>query len=40
LCLWGPQKHEKAAIFVKNERISNVFVILRVQGTEKSRMTH
>ena len=23
----GPQKHEKAAIFVKNEQISNVFVI-------------
>ena len=36
----GTAKHEKAAIFVKNERISNVFVILRVQSTEKSRMTH
>ncbi|WP_394283333.1 hypothetical protein, partial [Frisingicoccus sp.] len=33
----GPIKHEKEAIFsMKNERISNVFRILRASNAEKS----
>jgi len=32
----GPVKHEKVAIFEENERISNVFRILRVRSTKKS----
>ena len=35
-----PAKHEEAAIYAVNMRIPNVFVILRVQNTEKSRMAH
>ena len=36
----GPAKHEEVAIYAVNMRIPNVFVILRVQSTEKSRMAH
>ena len=36
----GPAKHEEVAIYAVNMRIPNVFVILRVQNTEKSRMAH